>query len=79
MMTIGKFIKSRRIEREFTQIDLCNKAKITQSWLSQIEGDLKTPDPVMIRHILHRLGVHDFVLIYRNGDPLTYFKKFKTQ
>lgn len=77
MVSVGKFIKQKRTEKDMTQMDLCSKTDITQSWLSQIEGDVKTPDPSTIRHILAKLRVHNFVLIYVKDSELTYIKKLK--
>lgn len=39
-MTIGEIIKRRRKQQRLTQVDLANKANITQSSISQIENDI---------------------------------------
>jgi transcriptional regulator with XRE-family HTH domain len=76
-MTVGKFIRKKRLDRKMSQVDLCKVAHITQSWLSQIEGDVVTPDPSMIRKILSKVGVYDFVLIYHKDNPLTTIRTLK--
>lgn len=52
-MTIGQAIKDGRRIRRLTQIELALKANITQTYLSQIEADLKSQS----KHVLNKISV----------------------
>lgn len=56
-MNIGEAIKKLRKEANITQSELASRAGITQTYLSQVEGDLKTVSPGTVVDIASALNV----------------------
>lgn len=53
---IGLRIKMARIERHMTQLELAQRAEISQAFLSLIESGDRTPSNEMVEQISHALG-----------------------
>ena len=73
--TLGDRIKRRRQELELTQIELAQSAKITQGFLSSIEGGRRHPGPQTLRVLADALGIPVAVIIgegpeHDNPQPL---------
>ena len=64
MMTPYLKIKDVRTEKELTQIELARLAGISQSYLSELESNKKSPTLRLICKIADVLNVHPSELIY---------------
>lgn len=56
-MTIGENIRRIRTEAGFTQTEVAERAGISQAYLSQIEGDLRSMDVKQADKLAGALGV----------------------
>ena len=54
---IGLRIKMARIERHMTQLELAQRAEISQAFLSLVESGDRAPSDEMVEQISHALGV----------------------
>lgn len=64
-MDVGKALRDIRRSRELTQIKAASKAKITQTYLSQIESNQKNPS----NDVLEKLSK-----VYKVPVAIFYFK-----
>ncbi|MHB8261746.1 MAG: helix-turn-helix domain-containing protein [Bacteroidia bacterium] len=56
-MDLGSVIKSSRKQKGLTQIELATLCDITQTYLSQIEGNLKEPNLSTLKVISEKLNI----------------------
>jgi transcriptional regulator with XRE-family HTH domain len=56
-MDLGNIIKNIRKQKGFTQNELASLCGITQTYLSQIEGNLKEPNLSTLREISEKLKI----------------------
>lgn len=63
-MKIGKIIKEIRSGKKINQGEFAKMCKVTQTYLSQIEGDIKVPSHTLLSVISKELGVPVSVLSY---------------
>lgn len=54
---IGRAISSIRREKELSQTELARKANLSNSYLSEIEANKRTPDLNVLKKIADALGV----------------------
>ena len=54
---IGLAIKKARQNRHMTQLELAQRAEISQAFLSLVESGDRTPSDEMVEQISHALGV----------------------
>lgn len=57
-------IKDVRIEKKLAQIELARRAGISQSYLSELESNKKSPTLRQLCKIADALGVHPSELVY---------------
>ncbi len=63
-MTLGQKIKHRREELGYTQVELAQKTKTSQSYISQLEKDSFNPSMQMIINIAVALDISiDYLLL----------------
>lgn len=67
-MNLGKTIKNIRSKKELSQIDLAFKCDITQTYLSQIEGNLKEPSISVLKSISNILEVPLPIIFFLSMD-----------
>lgn len=63
-MKIGDAIKTIRKERNFKQLDFANHIGISQTYLSQIENNLRNPHISILEKIGGKLGIPLPVIMY---------------
>lgn len=56
-MNLGQTIKSIRKQRDYTQEELATACMITQTYLSQIENNLKDPNLSVLKTIAEKLSL----------------------
>jgi transcriptional regulator with XRE-family HTH domain len=56
-MTIGSTIKDLRKKKNFTQIKFAEYCEISQTYLSQIENNLKEPNISILKTIAQKLNI----------------------
>lgn len=56
-MNLGQSIKRIRKQRGYTQAEFASLCEISQTYLSQIEGDLREPNLSVLKTISSRLNV----------------------
>ena len=57
MNSLGQRIREERRRQNLTLNQVCNSAKLSKSFLSQIERDLSQPSVSTIKKIAHELGI----------------------
>jgi transcriptional regulator with XRE-family HTH domain len=57
MMSLGKEIKKARIDKGYRQHQVCQAARITQKYLSEIENDHVDPRISIVKRLAKALGV----------------------
>jgi transcriptional regulator with XRE-family HTH domain len=57
MVTLGKELKKARIDKGYRQAQLCQAARITQKYLSEIENDHVDPRLSIMLRLARALGV----------------------
>ena len=67
-MNLGNAIKSRRVSKGINQLELANRCNITQSYLSQIENNLKEPNLSTLKKIAEVLEVPLPLLFFLSLD-----------
>lgn len=67
-MSIGKNIKAFRKQRKLTQVELAAKAKMSRSYLADVEGDRYNPSIDTLKTIADALGIIPSDLL-ENNDP----------
>ncbi|MCB9355636.1 MAG: helix-turn-helix transcriptional regulator [Lewinellaceae bacterium] len=68
-MKLGSVIQEIRRKRDISQGDLAKQLNISQTYLSQIEGDKKTPSMDMLQEISTALGVPVYYLMFKGLEP----------
>jgi transcriptional regulator with XRE-family HTH domain len=68
-MKIGSVIQEIRRKRNLSQGDLAKQLGISQTYLSQIEGDKKTPSMEMLESISATLEIPVYYLMFKGLDP----------
>lgn len=63
-MKIGKVIKQIRTEKKISQGNLAQACDVSQTYLSQIENDIKMPSSTILEIIARELNVPMSVLFY---------------
>ena len=79
-MSLGAAIKQLRDQKRLSQLQLANKAKINQGFLSQVEKDQRDPSLAIIKRVASALGVPVQVLLiltYRTEKSKKYAKQLK--
>ncbi len=56
-MTLGNKIRSRREELGLTQVELAERTKLTQGYISRVEGDTFTPKATTLMVLAFALGL----------------------
>ncbi len=67
-MNIGSALKEIRYNRGLTQVDVCIKLDISQTFLSQIEANKKEPSGKMLRGLCKFYDVPHQVLIFNSME-----------
>ena len=65
-MKIGETLREIRKSKELTQDEVCGKLKISQTFLSQIEGSKKEPSGKMLRALCKFYKVPYQVVIWQS-------------
>lgn len=66
-MKLGQTIKDLRlVKSRMNQEQFCKKLGITQSYLSQIENDLKTPSTEMLKNISEVFEIPMPILLFKS-------------
>lgn len=68
-MKIGSLIKKMRMVRGLTQVQLAEKAGITQNYMSLIETDTKTPSNEKIKAFAKHLKISENAILFLITDP----------
>lgn len=83
-MQIGETLRKLRIDKGLTQNQVQKKAKITQTYLSQVENNIKEPSAEMLRKLCEYYGVPHQVVIWNSleekdipKNKLRAFKRLK--
>jgi len=63
MKNIGNAIKTLRLKKNLSQVELAKKASITQGFLSLIEKNDREPNFVLIEQIANALGIPQQLLL----------------
>jgi len=67
-MNLGNTIKNIRSKKKLSQIDLAAQCQITQTYLSQIEGNLKEPSISVLKSIANILEVPLPIIFFLSMD-----------
>ncbi len=67
-MNLGTTIKNIRKQKGFTQVDFANKCGITQTYLSQIENNLKEPNLSTLKSISLNLSLPLPIIFFLSMD-----------
>ena len=62
-MNIGEAITKRRLKLKLTQFELASKANISQTYLSQIECNLRNPTITVLCNIADSLNMEVYKLL----------------
>jgi transcriptional regulator with XRE-family HTH domain len=62
-------LRKLRNRREWSQMELAEKADISMNFLSEIERGLKWPYPETLQNLAEALGVEVFELFRPEGEP----------
>lgn len=68
-MNLGKSLKSIRVDLGKTQMDICGELDISQTYLSQVEGNKKQPSLPMLRRISNYYKVPIPVIMWKAIEP----------
>ena len=64
-MKVGTVIQDIRRRKDISQGDLAKQLKISQTYLSQIEGDKKTPSMEVLQEISKALEIPVYYLMFK--------------
>lgn len=67
-MDLGSAIKTIRAQKRISQIDLAEMVGISQTYLSQVEGNIKEPNISTLRTIAEKLEVPLPILFFLSLD-----------
>lgn len=67
-MNLGKTIKNIRCKKELNQVDLAAKCQITQTYLSQIESNIKEPSIPLLKTISCELEIPLPIIFFLSMD-----------
>jgi transcriptional regulator with XRE-family HTH domain len=67
-MKLGETLRDLRNEKGLTQVQACKKLKISQTYLSQVEGGKKEPSPEMIRKFCKFYDVPGVVIAWKSTE-----------
>jgi XRE family transcriptional regulator, regulator of sulfur utilization len=65
-MKIGAILREARDAKGLTQVQVCKKAKISQTFLSQLESDAKNASPVMLKKLCRVYGIPPQIIVYKS-------------
>ncbi len=65
-MKVGETLKTIRKGKKLSQMTVCAKVGLSQTWLSQIEADLREPSPEMLRKICKFYKVPYQVVVWKS-------------
>jgi transcriptional regulator with XRE-family HTH domain len=65
-MKVGEILKTIRKDKKLSQMVVCGKVGVSQTWLSQIESDTKEPSPEMLRKICKYYKVPPQVVVWKS-------------
>ena len=68
-MKVGSVIQDIRRKRNLSQGDLAWQLGISQTYLSQVEGDKKTPSMEMLEGISAALEIPVYYLMFKGLEP----------
>lgn len=68
-MKVGSVIQEIRRKKELSQGDLAKQLNISQTYLSQIEGDKKTPSMELLQEISKVLEIPVYYLMFKGLEP----------
>jgi len=64
-MKVGAVIQEIRRKKNLSQGDLAKQLDISQTYLSQIEGDKKTPSMELLQQVSTVLGIPVYYLLFK--------------
>ena len=64
-MKIGEVLKQERIDAGLTQVQVCKKAKLSQTFLSQVEGNKKYLSPQMLKKLCKVYGTLPAFVVWK--------------
>lgn len=64
-MKSGAVIKEFRLKKKISQKDFSELLEISQTYLSQIEGDKRTPSMDLLHDIAEKLGVPAYYFLFK--------------
>ena len=62
--TLGKKIRKRRMDFEFTLLDVSSYVGISESYMSRIEADKQKPSLEVIKNIIEYLNINPYEILY---------------
>lgn len=65
-MEIGAVLKDLRITRNFTQVQVASKTRVSQTFLSQIETGAKNPSKSMLARLCDLYNVPPQIVIFKS-------------
>lgn len=78
-MEIGDTIKTLRLKRDITQLDLARRLKVSQGFLSLIEKNDREPSFVLVRKIAAALKVPEQLIYLLSCESNPYQKRYSKQ
>lgn len=83
-MNLGQALRKIRVQKEMTQTAVCKKAKLSQTYLSQVEKGYKEPRKETVKKLCKVYGVPPIVLAWMATEEsdvqkskLAMFKQLK--
>lgn len=70
-MKVGSVIQEIRLKRNISQGDLAKRLGLSQTYLSQIEGDKKTPSMEVLQQISDALEIPVYYLMFKGLEVET--------
>lgn len=67
-MDLGQALRKIRVQKEMTQTAVCKKAKLSQTYLSQVEKGRKEPRKATVKKLCKVYGVPPIVVAWMGSE-----------
>ena len=83
-MKTGEVLREFRQEKRLTQVQVSERAKVSQTFLSQLEAGIKNPSPKMLKKLCDLYGIPTVFVFWKattesdvQKNKITAFRKIK--
>lgn len=67
-MSIGEILKEVRQSKKLTQMEVSKRARVSQTFLSQLEAGIKNPSKGMLKKLCDLYGVPPIIVLWKGAS-----------